>query len=324
MATTDKPLISIVVPVYNEATGLSEFNRRLFEVLNSQLEYIFEVIYCNDGSEDDTTKVIADFRAKDERVRLLSFSRNFGKENALLAGIENSKGAAVITIDGDGQHPVRLIPKLLQAWQSGSQVVVGIRAHNKNEGFIKRLGSKFFYKTINLFLTQKLKPGSTDYRLIDSSVRRAFLQLKESERITRGLIDWLGFKTEYVRFVAEPRRSGRPGYSFAKLVKLGANSMVSLSPRPLYLCGYLGILITLGALAVGTSVAFEQIFLGDPFGWHFTGTAMLGILTIFLVGILLAAIGILALYIAHIHSQTKSRPLYVVDYKNSHGVEENA
>ncbi len=323
MTMPDKPNISVIVPVYNEAIGLGEFNCRLFKVLDSQPKYSFEVIYCNDGSEDETADVVSSLRAKDKRVRLISFSRNFGKENALLAGIEKSRGEAVITIDGDGQHPVELIPKFLQAWQNGSQVVVGVRTYSKDESFIKRLGSKIFYKTINLFLMQKLKPGSTDYRLIDAGVRKAFLQLKESERITRGLIDWLGFKPKYIKFVAEPRRSGQPGYSFTKLAKLAANSMVSLSPRPLYLCGYLGVTITFGALIVGASVALEQIMLGDPLGWRFTGTAMLGILTIFLVGILLAAIGILSLYIAHIHSQTKDRPLYVVDYKNSHGVEDD-
>jgi dolichol-phosphate mannosyltransferase len=147
------------------------------------------------------------------------------------------------------------------------------------------------------------------------------MNLQETNRITRGLIDWLGFEPNYIHFKAKTRLAGRASYSSRKLINLATNSFVSLSPKPLYLFGYLGILITLGAFLLGISVFIEQLILNDPLHWKFTGTAMLGILILFLVGIVLMSQGILSLYISHIHSQSKARPLYVVDYDKSVGIE---
>jgi dolichol-phosphate mannosyltransferase len=167
---------------------------------------------------------------------------------------------------------------------------------------------------------QELVPGSTDFCLIDQAVQQAFLNFKEDGRITRGLIDWLGFRREFIYFEARARADGSSSYSRQQLMGLAANSFVSLSPKPLYLFGYLGVLITVAALLLGTSVLIEQVILGDPWHWKFTGTAMLGILTLFLVGIILLSQGILSLYISHIHSQSKGRPLYVIDYSGSSGI----
>jgi len=153
--------------------------------------------------------------------------------------------------------------------------------------------------------------------LIDHAVQTEFLKLDESNRITRGLIDWLGFERAYIDFVPKERVGGQPGYSQRKLIQLAMNSVVSLSPRPLYLLGYLGVILTVLALVVGIAVFVEQILLGDPLSWKFTGTAMLGILLLFFVGIILISQGILAVYISHIHTESKSRPLYIIDRTRS-------
>jgi dolichol-phosphate mannosyltransferase len=166
----------------------------------------------------------------------------------------------------------------------------------------------------------KLITGSTDFRLIDHSVRREFLNLKETDRITRGLIDWLGFRRSYIPFEAVARQKGSPGYNRRSLMRLAAHSFVSLTPEPLYLFGYLGIFITTVALALGSSVFVEQILMGDPLHWKFTGTAMLSILILFLIGLVLLSQGILSLYVSHIHSQSKQRPLYVIDREGSVGI----
>lgn len=317
----NSPTISVVVPLYNEAAGLELFHAALLKQLSSLTNLTYELIYCDDGSTDGTRRLLEDLMNKNNKIKLISLTRNFGKENALTAGIIAAKGDAILMIDGDGQHPVELITKFIEAWQKGARVVVGVRQSDDKITFFKRLGSAFFYKILSLLTDNKTVQGATDFRLIDRSVQQAFMNLQETNRITRGLIDWLGFEPNYIHFKAKTRLAGRASYSSRKLINLATNSFVSLSPKPLYLFGYLGILITLGAFLLGISVFIEQLILNDPLHWKFTGTAMLGILILFLVGIVLMSQGILSLYISHIHSQSKARPLYVVDYDKSVGIE---
>lgn len=316
---THKPnlLLSVVVPLYNEAAGLEQFHAELSGVISDASKGSYEVIYCDDGSGDNTVDLVRQLAKTDKNVRLLSLSRNFGKENALTAGIAAARGQAIMMLDGDGQHPIERIPDFLSAWRAGAKVVIGVRTANAREGWTKRQGSKLFYASFNRLSKSDLIPGSTDFRLIDRQVQQAFLQLTETDRITRGLIDWLGFERAYVEFQAKPRLHGTAGYSHRKLVALAANSFVSLTTVPLYIFGYLGMLITSAALILGLSVGIEQLLLGDPLSWEFTGTAMLSIMLLFLVGIVLLSQGVLALYISHIHSQSKGRPLYIVDYEKS-------
>ncbi len=312
--------LSVVVPVFNEADGLADFDHSLKTVIKKLVGEDWEIIYVDDGSEDDTAEIVRNLHTADPKIKLIKLSRNFGKENALLAGIAAASGEAILTIDGDGQHPVELIPEFVAAWHAGAQVVVGVRSDNSGEGWVKRVGSRLFYRLFNQLTGERLIPRSTDFRLIDKAVQEAFLTMPETDRITRGLIDWLGFKREFILFKAKPRTSGSAAYSHRKLLRLATHSFVSMTPVPLYLFGYLGVFITSGAIVLGGSVFIEQILLGDPLGWNFTGTAMIGILLLFLVGLVLLSQGMLSLYISHIHSQTKQRPLYVIDYKNSAGV----
>jgi len=309
-------LLSIVVPAYNEAAGLSKFHDQLTAVLD-KLPHTFEILYCDDGSTDMSSNLVKGWNHTDKRVQLVRLSRNFGKEAALSAGISEAKGNAIIMIDADGQHPVGHIAEFIDKWQGGAQVVVGVRDANKNEGGFKRIGSRIFYKLFNKFSSQPLIPGSTDFRLIDAVVREAFMDLPETDRITRGLIDWLGFERAYVHFTANARMHGTATYNKRKLISLAANSFVSLTATPLYVFGYLGILITAASFVLGCAILLEQLILNDPLGWNFTGTAMLGVLILFLVGIVLLSQGMLSVYISHIHEQSKRRPLYVIDRKQT-------
>lgn len=312
--------ISIVVPVYNEAAGLPHFHDALVTVLNASVGNSYEIIYCDDGSSDKTASLVRGWHTDNQKICLLQLSRNFGKESALSAGIAAAQGQAILTIDGDGQHPVKLIPTFITAWKNGAQVVIGVRTANKDEGWVKRLGSQLFYASFNRVVRPKLIPGSTDFRLIDREVQKVFLSLHEDNRITRGLIDWLGFQRELIHFQANPRTHGNATYSNSQLVKLAVNSFISLSSRPLYIFGYLGAFITIFGFLMGLTVGIEQIILRDPLGWKFTGTALLGIVLLFLIGIVLLSQGILSLYVAHIHSQSKGRPLYVVNQRGSTGI----
>jgi glycosyltransferase involved in cell wall biosynthesis len=315
-------LLSIVVPVYNEAEGLSTFHKSLNASLSKAIKDSWEIIYVNDGSRDETLSRLRVIAAGDPSVRVISLSRNFGKEIALAAGIDIACGAAIITIDADGQHPVELIPEFLERWRSGSRVVIGARLSNQKEGFIKRLGSRLFYKLFNLFTGVKLLPEATDFRLIDASVQAEFKRLNERNRITRGLIDWLGFDRDYIKFKAKPRVHGDAGYSFKKLAKLAVDSFVSLSLSPLYLAAYMGAIVLPLSVLLGLFMLVNAAF-GDPLDIHATGSAYAIVLLLFLVGILLVSQGIMGLYLSHIHSESQDRPLYVVDKSKSIKIDEN-
>lgn len=240
MTTSSMPLLSVVVPLYNENAGLMHFHESLMDVLREAVGRDYEIIYCDDGSTDNTADIVRRLHEADKRIKLVSFTRNFGKEIATTAGLAKAEGAATITLDADGQHPVELIPDFLERWKVGSKVVIGVRTENQHEGMVKRYGSKLFYAIINRFSTVKIVPGSTDYRLIDKVVREEFVRMTERNRISRGLIDWLGYKRDLIHFKAKPRLHGKAGYSFKKLMKLFIDSVVSLSISPLYLVAYIG------------------------------------------------------------------------------------
>ncbi|HUD06374.1 MAG TPA: glycosyltransferase family 2 protein [Candidatus Saccharimonadales bacterium] len=322
MAKSSDTVLSVVVPVFNESTGLEQFHKSLVVSLQKSVSNSYEIIYCDDGSTDETPGLVKRWNKQDPRVKLVAFSRNFGKEYALSAGIARASGQAILSIDGDGQHPVGLIDNFLKAWRAGSQVVVGVRTNNGHPSVLKKMNSGIFYTLFNKMTYQQLLPGSTDFRLIDRVVQKEFIKLHENDRLTRGLIDWLGFKRSYIYFEPKQRVDGEPNYSYRKLVQLAKNSFISLTPKPLYIFGILGVAITLLAFFLGLSVIIEQLILSDPLRWKFTGTAMLGIFITFLVGIVLMSQAVLSLYISSIQTQTKDRPLYIIDYKKSAGIKE--
>ncbi len=314
--------LSIIVPVFNEAAGVEAFHLSLTNVLETLDMASYEIIYCDDGSTDGTAGVVRTIHATNPQVRLVSLSRNFGKEYALTAGIHQAKGDAIITIDGDGQHPVDRIPAFIEAWQDGAQVVVGLRKRASSSSNLKGLRSKLFYSLFNKITGVKLVPGASDFRLIDAEVQQVFNTLPETDRITRGLIDWLGFKQATVQFTVRSRDFGTATYSSRQLIRLAVNSFVSLSPAPLYIFGYIGVVITFLSALLGVTVSIEQLLLRDPMGWKFSGTAFLAIGLLFLVGIILISQGILSLYVSRIHNQTKQRPLYIINKAHSIGVDQ--
>ena len=316
MKNNHKKNISIVVPVFNEAESILNFNKELLSAL-AVLTYNYNIIYVNDGSSDDSLSILSDLAS--DKVKVLCLSRNFGKEIALTAGISHSRGDAVICLDADGQHPTKYIADFIAKWEEGSDVVIGVRSNNQFRSFISNLKSKMFYSIFNYLSDDKLVEGSTDFRLIDRAVVDEFMSLNEPDRMTRLLIDWLGFDKDYVYFEAEERKHGQATYSNRKLINLAFSAMISSSPKPLYLFANLGIFISSMSFLLGIIVIFEQLILSDPMNWHFTGTAMLGIMIIFLVGILLMSQGIISMYISKINNQTKGRPVYVVNRRKSIG-----
>lgn len=311
MSYEQKKLISIIIPCFNEGSNTLAIYTALNNVIK-EIPYDFELIFINDGSTDSSMVKLRDKTKDDSRVRIIEFSRNFGKEVAVTAGINHCRGDACIIIDADLQHPPELIPEFLKKWQNGAEVVVGVRKKNKGEGFTKRIGSYIFYKIINKISHTEIVPYSTDYRLLDRIVIDEFNKLKEKNRITRGIIDWLGFKRDYVYFEANKRTNGQTGYNFVKLVRLAFSSFVSLSLFPLRLAGYLGIFITFLSGCLGLFIIIEKYILNDSMNINFSGSAILAVIILFLVGIILICLGLVALYIANIHDEVINRPLYVV------------
>jgi len=311
-------LISIIIPVYNEEKNIPLIYGELIKVWEDlKKKYDYEIIFVDDGSMDNSENILEEIAKNNPLVKFIQFSRNFGKEIALSAGLDVAIGDAVFMIDADLQHPAELMPNFIEKWQNGAEVVVGVRNKNKGEGLIKKLGSFFFYKIMNAVGETKIMPRATDYRLLDKKVVLAFRRLMEHGRMTRGLIAWLGFKRDYIYFDANERIHGKARYNKAKLMKLALSSIVAHSLFPLKLAGYLGVIIISFSSGLGLFIIIEMYLLRDPWGLSITGTAALAVLILFLVGIILCCLGFIALYIANINNEVTNRPLYVIRKKKN-------
>ncbi len=301
--------------MYNEEEGIEEFLVRQLEPALVSLDYDIEVILVNDGSRDKTLRKIDAIIEKSEMpIKVVSFSRNFGKEMALTAGLHYAEGNAVIMIDADGQHPVEMIPKMIEKWEKGAEVVTAVRGANTTK---HKMASRMYYGMMRMMGNKNLVVGAMDFRLVDRAVVDEFNKLNESNRITRGLIDWLGFEQEYIKVNTKNRAYGKPTYSSRKLMKLAADSLVSSSRTPLTIFGYVGIFITVVSVIFGLFILVEQYILGDPLKLDWSGAVAMSVFVSFLVGLVLISQAMTALYIAQIHSESKGRPLYVVDKKKS-------
>lgn len=305
-------LISIIVPIHNESQNIPLLYSAISKQFKKLSRYKFEMVMVDDGSRDDSLQQLQQLAGKDPRLHILEFARNFGKEAATSAGLHAAHGDAAILIDADLQHPPRYLSSFIEKWRKGADVVVGVRKYSHDESIFKRATSKLFYCLFGLVSSTNVTPHATDYRLLDRSVIDTFDQMTEHGRITRGLIDWLGYKRDYVEFEAPPRLHGQAAYSIRKLFKLAMDSFTAHSLMPLKFAGYLGAIIIMLAVPLGVFMYVEKYIMNDPYGLQFTGTAMLAVMILFLVGIILFCMGLIALYIARIHTEVMNRPLYVV------------
>lgn len=309
---TKKSFLSIIIPVHNEQENLKWHHEKIKETLNG-INIRYEVIYIDDGSTDESLSTIKHIAKNDSSAKYISFSRNFGKEAAISAGMRRATGDAVFILDSDGQHPIEMIGQFIAKWNEGYDVIIGIRESNQGEGFIKSIGSKLFYLLLRVVdNNHKTLPGSTDFRLIDRQVVDQYNLLTERNRVSRNLIDWLGFKQAAIPFNAHARHAGKASYSYIKLVKLAIDGAIKHSTRPLKLIGILGLLISFVTLFLMIFLFIERYILTDPLNLAVSGTAFLAIFLSFLVGIVLACQGLLALYIENIYYETQNRPLYII------------
>lgn len=307
------PTISLVVPVHNEQDNLWWHHGVIREYFEKR-SMSYEVLYIDDGSSDNSLEIIKDIREKNKfNVHFLALSRNFGKEAAVSAGLHASKGEATVIIDADGQHPIELIDKFIDEWKNGFDVVIGLRTSNKGEGPVKKYGSKLFYAVLRAINGKhRSTPGTTDFRLIDSKVVQEYNKLTERNRLTRNLIDWLGFKQCVVPFSANERHAGRASYSFRKLAKLAIDGVVAHSTRPLKFISLVGFIVSTVSVTAAVAIIIEKYMLGDPLNLAVSGVAILALFLTFLIGIVLVCQGLLALYLESVYYETQNRPLYVV------------
>ncbi len=319
-----KALISLVVPAYNEEKNLPLLFQEISDIFRGRPNYDYELVFVNDGSTDGTWSVISDLTRKDTRVKGIDLSRNFGKELAITAGLHTASGDACIVMDADLQHPPRHIPEFLEKWEKGAEVVIGIRESNKSAGIFKRLASWLYAHLMIIISDEKFVPRATDFRLIDRKVIDEFRRFPERVRIARNLIDWLGFKRDFIHFAADQRAEGYATYSVIALIRLALTSFTHYSLFPLRVAGYLGILTCFFSGLLGFYMFINQIILKTFWSPIFSGTAMLATLTIFLIGIVLMCLGFIALYIGNIHKEVLGRHLYIVREQINFNAHENS
>lgn len=305
-------LLSIIIPAHNEEDNLEWHYEKIEQVLK-ELSITYEIIYVDDGSIDNTLQVIKRIQKRDKAVKFISFSKNFGKEAAITAGLKKAKGDAAFMLDADGQHPIELLGTFITKWQEGYEVITGVRESNEGEGVIKSFGSKLFYTLLKAVdSSREMTRNSTDFRLIDRKVIDQYNLLTERNRVARNLIDWLGFKRTVVPFSAQARHAGKAAYSYTKLIKLAIDGAIKHSTRPLKLIGALGILTSFVSFLLLIFLFIENYLLHDPLQLAVSGTAFLAIFLSFLIGIVLSCQGLFALYLENVYYETQNRPLYII------------
>jgi dolichol-phosphate mannosyltransferase len=303
----EKPPVSIVIPVYNEAACLAKLHRELTAICDA-LPYHFEFIFVNDGSTDDSEETLAGLRMDDERVRYLTLSRNFGHQGAISAGLAFAAGDAAIMMDGDLQHPPEVIPRLLECWRGGYEVVNTVRVGTEDGSLGKKLSSRAFYTVFRSLTGFPIEPGSADFRLLARAPLEALNALPERSRFIRGLVPWLGFRQTSVPFHAPARWAGRPKYTFKRSARLALEGVTAFNLYPLRLVAVFGVLVTAASVAFGACALALPCFGGPPV----TGSVWLAFSMHFFGGCQLATLGIIGEYLGRTLDQVKGRPLYIL------------
>lgn len=304
--------ISIVIPAFNEEGNLSKVRKEIDDVFASLQNYSYEIIFVNDGSRDNTQSTIENLSAQFTNVKYIEFSRNFGHQYAVKAGMDNASGNAVIAMDADMQHPPKLIPELIKKWEQGYDVVYTIRKYSEKTSLFKKKTSDFFYQILSNLSDVELEKGSSDFRLLDMSVIEAIKQTGESDIFLRGLVKWIGFKQFAVPYVAGDRFSGKSKYSFGKMLKFAFTGITAFSVKPLYLAAYLGFIFS-GVSAIGYLI---YVFYSFYLGIEISGWASLIMTIVFFGGLQLIILGIIGMYLGKVFKQVKERPNYIIRSKN--------
>jgi glycosyltransferase involved in cell wall biosynthesis len=315
-------LISIIVPVFNEEDTIAYFLERAIPALNAACDAVkadsdFEIVFVDDGSTDKSADQIINAASENRKIKLISLSRNFGKDAALAAGLAHAAGDAIIPIDVDLQDPPELIPVMVQKWLGGAYVVNAFRASRSSDGILKRFTAKAFYCLYNAVTAYRIPHDVGDFRLIDREVVDILLQLPERTRFMKGLIPWVGFPTDCVDYVRAPRAAGQTKWRYWQLWNFALDGLTSATTAPLRIWTYIGTLVSISAFFY----ALYLIVRVTLYGIDTPGYASLMVVVLFLGGLNMLALGILGEYIGRISIEAKARPLYVI--RSTSGFEAN-
>lgn len=301
-------LVSVVVPSYNEESNVEELFRAVSKVLKGT---DFEILFVNDGSSDGTLDTLRTMSSVNKKVKYISFSRNFGHQAALRAGIAHARGDAVISMDADLQHPPQLIPTLLEEWRHGNDIVYTVRNDTKATPFLKRFTSALFYKIINYLADLNIDKGAADFRLIDRKVVDVINSQAESDLFLRGYIDWIGFRQKAVSYVPAERFSGTSKYNLKNMLKLAGAGVTQFSIKPLR------VAFSFAWIAIGLSVVYAiYAIVVASFGRTVSGWLSIVVLLIFFQGMQFLLLGVIGEYLGRTFIQTKNRPEYIISEKN--------
>jgi polyisoprenyl-phosphate glycosyltransferase len=303
-----KPLISVIVPCFNEEDVVVETHRRLLELADSQPDYDFELIFVDDGSHDSTLSLLRELVAKDTRTRVIAFSRNFGHQLAVTAGIDEARGNAVVLIDADLQDPPAVVIEMLQKWREGYQVVYGVRAQRTGESRFKLATAYLFYRLLNYLSDTPIPVDTGDFRLMDKVVVDTLRTMPERDRYVRGLVSWVGYKQIGLPYARAERFAGTTKYPLRKMIRFASDGVISFSTKPLKVAMFIGMLCA-GLACLGIVLALLVRLTTSDWvpGWTATIIAIL-----FLGGIQLICMGILGEYMGRTYMQSKERPLYII------------
>ena len=303
------PKYSLVIPVYNEEANLQELNSEIKQVM-SKLNESYEVIYINDGSRDHSLLVLRDLVKQDKNVKFLSFSRNFGHQAALTAGLDHAKGQAIISMDSDLQDPPQLLPEMIEKWKQGYEIVYA-RRKRRHDSFFKKYTALAYYRLLNKFSEVKIPRNVGDFRLIDRKVLDELKGMREKARYLRGMVAWLGFRFTFVDFDRPERKNGKTNYTLTKMARLAMNGILNFSLLPLKL----GLFMGLASIFVGIIFLIYMIIdillnstIYQLYKW-------LAVILLIFAGIQFMFLWIIGEYIGRIHNETKDRPLYVIREK---------
>ncbi len=311
-------LISVIIPAYNEEGNVDKVAQYVTERLSSS-GYEFELIFVDDGSTDQTLPRLQHLHKNDARIKYLSFSRNFGHQSALKAGMDFAKGDAVISMDADLQHPPGLIKEMLQYWEDGYDVVYTQRKEDHSLPYFKRTTSRLFYRLINLISDIKLEPGTSDFRLLDNKVVSVIREMPEDNLFFRGLVKWVGFKQHCIEYMPDLRYDGYSKYSLRNMFSLAISGVTSISIFPLRIASLLGFIVSVGAFGYSLVVIYDYFFTNKNLpGWT---TIILAVL--FLGGVQLITIGIIGEYLGKLLIQSKGRPKYIIKQTHQDAKDEN-
>ena len=307
-AETGNNLVSIVVPVFNEAEVLDAFYHRLKKVLDT-LTVLSEIVFVDDGSTDNSHALLIGLQQSDERIAVVALSRNFGKEIAMTAGLDHARGDAVIIIDADLQDPPELIPELIEEWQEGCDMVYAKRLSREGESWIKKLTARGFYRLMGRAVNVAIPEDTGDYRLLSRKAVRALSQIRERHRFMKGLFAWVGYRQKSVAYHRKARHAGNSKWNYWQLWNFALEGVTSFTTAPLRVSTYLGLMASLGSFVFGAYIVYDALVWGNPV----KGYPSLMVVILFLGGIQLVAIGIIGEYLGRVFEETKQRPLYLVD-----------